>query len=528
MRVLIMDGDHVFLGDLGAALCKAEFTVVATTDEAAGRRHLARSDFDVVVSDLSLSGLSGPELLRITERLRPSPRVVLTCDGPSKIDGSCCKSADVILKKPVDARTFLEAIQRAALGSCSGNSPTNHPDRSVAPNSQDEKLALDDDTRILVVEDEFSIRDFLGILLPNFGFHPTLCASADHALDVVRESTFDIVLSDICMPGTDGLKFCEILRESHPDLPFVLMTGQPTTATMSRAEELSVAAFLTKPVRNLELIAVLEKAVSIGRIAAFKRRAIEANTQVDLRRVPPCLYQTEDLTDALSSFYLAYQPIMAVEEKSPVLVGVEALIRSDHEVLNCPERLLGAAEHFERLIELGRLVRECAAMEVANRSDDCLLFLNLHPLELFDDGLVSSTQPLTRIAHRVVFELTERAVFDGMKSEVRGRLERLRDLGFRIAIDDLGTGRSALESFVVLEPDFVKLDRVMVAEIDELPHKQELVASVIELCRSMDIVVVAEGVETEKEYRTLQTLGCQLAQGFWLSKPARSRSVSLS
>jgi EAL domain-containing protein (putative c-di-GMP-specific phosphodiesterase class I) len=99
------------------------------------------------------------------------------------------------------------------------------------------------------------------------------------------------------------------------------------------------------------------------------------------------------------------------------------------------------------------------------------------------------------MAKQVVLEVTERTKLDQVP-DVRGRISRLRQLGYRIAIDDLGAGYSALSSFAQLEPEFVKLDISLVRDVDTVPVKHKLVRALVSLAKEMNVVVVAEGVET--------------------------------
>jgi EAL domain-containing protein (putative c-di-GMP-specific phosphodiesterase class I) len=124
------------------------------------------------------------------------------------------------------------------------------------------------------------------------------------------------------------------------------------------------------------------------------------------------------------------------------------------------------------------------------------------------------------IAPRVVLEITERASLSDVK-DLRARLNTLRDLGFRIAIDDLGAGYAALTSFPLLEPDIVKIDMSLVRDIDSQPMKRKLVKSMTSLCREMKIDVVGEGVETNQEREVLVDLGCDLLQGYLIARPAQ-------
>src|SRR5581483_12029737 len=97
----------------------------------------------------------------------------------------------------------------------------------------------------------------------------------------------------------------------------------------------------------------------------------------------------------------------------------------------------------------------------------------------------------------------------------------LRDLGFRIAIDDLGAGYAGLTSFAVLEPEFVKLDMSLIRDIHRSPIKQKLVRSMTNLCHDMGVTVVAEGVEVPEERDAAIDAGCHLLQGYLFAKPAK-------
>jgi EAL domain-containing protein (putative c-di-GMP-specific phosphodiesterase class I) len=146
--------------------------------------------------------------------------------------------------------------------------------------------------------------------------------------------------------------------------------------------------------------------------------------------------------------------------------------------------------------------------------------VNLHVTDLLDPELLSPYSPLAKIAPQVVLEITERSSLDRVP-DVRSRIAALRDIGYRIAVDDLGAGYAGLTSFALLEPDFVKLDMSLVRGIDSNVTKQKVVRSMTSLCREMGMKVVAEGVETPPECDTLVALDCDLLQGFLFAKPGR-------
>jgi EAL domain-containing protein (putative c-di-GMP-specific phosphodiesterase class I) len=152
-------------------------------------------------------------------------------------------------------------------------------------------------------------------------------------------------------------------------------------------------------------------------------------------------------------------------------------------------------------------------------NQEWLLFVNLHPNDLLDPELTDPLSPLMAMADHVVLEITERAPLSGLE-EVRERVRDLRKLGFRIAVDDLGAGYAGLTSFATLDPDIVKLDMNLVRGIEGSTVKRKLVGSVAALCREMDMLIVAEGVETVAERDVLTELGCDLFQGFLFARPA--------
>ncbi|MCC6897843.1 MAG: EAL domain-containing protein, partial [Polyangiaceae bacterium] len=199
--------------------------------------------------------------------------------------------------------------------------------------------------------------------------------------------------------------------------------------------------------------------------------------------------------------------------------GHEALLRSREQSLPHPGAVIDAAERLDALDVLGRAIRARAAEPVVDSSACGLLFVNLHGRDLVAPTLTSDDAPLSRIADRVVLEITERAALDEV-GDVRSKIARLREMGFRIAVDDLGAGYAGLTSFAQLEPEVVKLDMSLIRGIDQSPTKQKVVRSMTALSRDMGMLVVAEGVETVRECETLLEIGCDLLQGFLFARPS--------
>lgn len=243
---------------------------------------------------------------------------------------------------------------------------------------------------------------------------------------------------------------------------------------------------------------------------------------------PHALYETSDsayrlrdledkLNRCLATLTMHFQPI--VQAGTRTRFGYEALLRSTDRVLPHPGAILDAAERLERVTTLGRAVRAQAAKIIASAPvERGLVFVNLHLHDLFDKQLTSPFAPLSKIASRVVLEITERTSLEG-QIDLRYRVAELRELGFQIAIDDLGGGHARMGTFSPLDTDFVKLDMALVRDVEKHQMKQRLIRSVTQLCREQGTQVIGEGVETEAEAEVLVELGCDLLQGYLIAKP---------
>jgi EAL domain-containing protein (putative c-di-GMP-specific phosphodiesterase class I) len=222
---------------------------------------------------------------------------------------------------------------------------------------------------------------------------------------------------------------------------------------------------------------------------------------------------------ALEGLYMVFQPIVSWTEKE--IVAYEALVRTCEPELARPDLLFSAAERLDMIIPTGRRIRRGVAQLVPTAPERVSLFVNVHGGELADPELYDPESPLSRVAHRVVLEITERWSLDRFH-DIGERIRALRDLGFRIAVDDLGAGYAGLTSFARLRPEVVKLDMSLVRGVDQDPTRQHLIRSLNGACRDLGIRVVAEGVETKEERDTLVALGSNLLQGYLFSKPARA------
>jgi EAL domain-containing protein (putative c-di-GMP-specific phosphodiesterase class I) len=252
------------------------------------------------------------------------------------------------------------------------------------------------------------------------------------------------------------------------------------------------------------------------RLAVLKRRALEICDSTGWRLGDKASLEAH-FEAAVRRLWIAYQPI--VQWPTGTIYGYEALMRSHDPTLDRPGLILDAAERIGRVHELGRRIRRLLAAEVERAPRECLIFANLHSADLSDEDLHAPNAPLSAHAERIVLEITERASLDRV-SDVRSRIASLRRLGYRIAVDDLGSGYAGLASFGQLEPQIVKLDMSLVRGVDTSLLKKSIVRSMISVCSSdLGTRVVCEGVETVSERDTLHDLGADLQQGYLFGRP---------
>jgi EAL domain-containing protein (putative c-di-GMP-specific phosphodiesterase class I)/ActR/RegA family two-component response regulator len=372
------------------------------------------------------------------------------------------------------------------------------------------------ETKVLLVDDDAAVRNALRRVLERRGYRVFACSSGSEALEHLSTGGYDAMVSDVRMPGMSGLRLLRAVREHDLDLPVILVTGNPDLASATEAVEYGAFQYLIKPVESDRLDEAVDRAAAIGRMARVKREYVEEYGSSTFR-VGDRAGISAKLERALASLWVAYQPIVLAKSGAPF--AHEALMRSDEPELPNPQAVLSAAERVDRLLDLGSTMRRLTALDLA-ATEHSTFFVNLHPKDLIDDALYEEASPLTQFAHRVVLEITERASLEHI-GNLRDRIARLRGLGFRIAIDDLGAGYAGLTSFTQLEPEFVKLDMELIRGIHQNDMKRKIVRSMVELCHDMGKAIIAEGVEVVEERQALVDLDCDFLQGYLLGKPAK-------
>ncbi|WP_414154110.1 bifunctional diguanylate cyclase/phosphodiesterase [Pseudomonas sp. BNK-43-a] len=225
---------------------------------------------------------------------------------------------------------------------------------------------------------------------------------------------------------------------------------------------------------------------------------------------------------AQRSIHSLFQPIICLSERR--ILGYEALSRGpSNSPLHSPLNLFAIARQAGRLSELEVLCRENACRRFSEQGLEGKLFLNVSPESLLEPQYPSgrTLKMLEQVGlqpSRVVIELTEQTPTDDFQL-LSNALHHYRDMGFSIALDDLGAGYSSLRLWSELRPNYVKIDRHFIDGIHQDPLKREFVGSILQIARASKAQVIAEGIELGEELTVLADMGVDLLQGYLLGRP---------
>jgi EAL domain-containing protein (putative c-di-GMP-specific phosphodiesterase class I) len=218
-----------------------------------------------------------------------------------------------------------------------------------------------------------------------------------------------------------------------------------------------------------------------------------------------------------------FQPIVSLRDG--MVHGHESLSRLTHKgAIANPEELFDKARQHGLTAKIETLCRDKALTHASQIGLPGMIFLNVCPALLHTEEhrrgyTAHRLAQLGLDRSRVVFELTEKTLIDDYALFEKG-VEHYRSQGYKIAIDDLGEGYAGLKMLAQVIPDYVKLARFLVTEIDTSPTKQSLVEAILCFCKKIGVQVIAEGIERPEELQYLAAIGVDFGQGYLLGEPA--------
>lgn len=242
------------------------------------------------------------------------------------------------------------------------------------------------------------------------------------------------------------------------------------------------------------------------------------------------LYQSLLQILATESLTPLFQPIISLKDNK--IYGYEGLIRGPSDgLLHSPINLFNTAAKHKRLAELDLLCRKVTIKRFGELNLNSKLFINTipeillqkdyqhgHTLKYIKDSNLDASQ--------VVIELTEQYPIEDYEL-MASATKHYQDMGFSIAIDDLGAGYSGLRTWSEIRPDFVKIDRHFLNDIHSDTNKQQFVQSIVDIAKGVDCQVIGEGIELRGEYLQANAMNIDFAQGYYFARPASEPVVSL-
>lgn len=339
---------------------------------------------------------------------------------------------------------------------------------------------------------------------------------ADEGIRIALDLRPSVAIVDAHMPGGGGQRVCAELRRRAPEITTLAYSGSgDTKAVLSMLREGAVGYV----VKGSEVSVLIETVKRAARGEGTLPTEVAAAVLNEVRRQALTSEEglrasfQQDLDEIIQQrrFDAVFQPIYDLH--SGHAVGIEALSRFTN---GSPAVWFERAWALGRGIDLEILAIERALEALNHLPQTVYLSLNVAPATIETQRLLDTLSVAD--ARRLVLEVTENRAID--RPGFFGQsLANLRDLGVRVAADDVGAGYANFIHLIHLAPDILKLDRALVSAIDGVPMKQAMARSLIDFAAAIGARVVAEGVEQVAEWHALRQLGVQDGQGYLLARP---------
>ena len=370
--------------------------------------------------------------------------------------------------------------------------------------------------RLLIVDDDQAFAQLVERVARGCGFDTRWVSTESALKETVPAWIPTAIALDLAMPGMDGMDALQHLEAMGSNARILIMSGHDPRITEA-AKRVGIE-------RGLEIVGIVAKPVRTVHLRARLEELLQPQENTAVSELHRALRRRE--------LFVVYQPkvMLATGE----LRGVEALVRWQHPLrgLVPPDQFIPLAEKIGIIDALTGFVLDEAIRQQsawAARGLDLEVSVNLSPLSLVREELVDEISAVCR-KHavppgRVTLEITETAAMsDTLRS--LDLLTRLRLKGFGIAIDDFGTGFSSLARLQRLPVTEIKIDRSFVQESLNSRPAWAIVKTVVDLARNMEMISVAEGVETSEHYTLLASFGCHLGQGFGIGRPMEAARIA--
>jgi EAL domain-containing protein (putative c-di-GMP-specific phosphodiesterase class I)/FixJ family two-component response regulator len=383
--------------------------------------------------------------------------------------------------------------------------------------------------RILILDDDAGVGQTIQWIAESLGFEAEFVTRPEEFFLRLEQKSPDIITIDLVMPELDGVEIMRLLAERKSRAKIVISSGMGTRVLDAAQRSASE--------HGLSILGVISKPISKEALRLLVGDGSECDQPPSVETPSPSRDEFEvtrsDLQNALDrhEFILAYQP--KIQCKSGATAGFEALVRWKHpdRGIVMPDSFIPAMENTGLIDALTGQIFE-QSLEWFSQSfsqSNPKLSLNISAKSLVDIQMADNLSALCRRyqidTECIVLELTETsAMVDPILS--LDVLTRLRMKGFQLSIDDFGTGFSSMIQLVRLPFSEIKVDKSFVMQAPHSSESRSVIKSIVELGHSLGLLVTAEGVENLKTLDYLNSLGCDLAQGYFIARPMPGEAAS--
>ncbi len=532
-RVLIVDDEWINCELLGAMLSQNYDIDFASNGEEA-MAALAKADYSLILLDLLMPVMDGFEVIkrcRADKRLRHIPIIVSTSEKSAEVKSIRAGAADFITKPYSMPEVIIARCERII---------ELNEDKSIIRLTERDKVSG------LYTREYFFA--YIQRLLPRLTTPMDALVLNINRFHIINEllgsSEGDRVLEHIGSLISGMMKPLHgIACRSESDKFFLFLERQEQYETL--VEELQAKLNETSRAYDLHLRAGIyhcpgddsdpeiwfsrAKAVCDRISGQYGMLTAEFNSELYMQTVFRERL-SNDVDDAINNrhFKVYFQPKYRIQGDRPVLSSAEALVRWIH-----PELGFISPGEFIPLFEQNGLIRKVdlfvwreAAAQIKRWEQQYGITLpvsvNVSRIDIFDpeleDKLTEIIETFSLKPADLILEITESAYADD-SAQLTGVVSSLQSRGFRIEIDDFGSGYSSLNMLTAIPFDVLKLDMQFIRTMLSDPKKQRLVELVLEISEFLEVPVVAEGVEEEKQLLTLKKMGCDIVQGYYFSPP---------
>lgn len=382
--------------------------------------------------------------------------------------------------------------------------------------------------KILVIDDDALMVDIIVSALESAQFNHILSAqSGQDALDILlTNDVIDVIICDLQMPGMDGIQFLRNLASIQYPGGIILLSGEDefiisTAEILSNAHKLNTLGSIKKPASADALAALINNYKRNKDILSTKK--IPLDYGIDFASLRAALDKGE--------FVMFYQP--KVSYPTQKIVGFEALARWNH-----PKHGLIHPEEFIPLLESHKLIDEFSLFafksvategkKLIAHQDNLKLSVNLSMdnMDRLDlpDVLEEITLSNGLHTNQFIIEITESRLINNLTTAL-DILARIRLKGFLLSIDDFGTGYSSLAQLKKIPFLELKIDKAFVHDAGKNRSSKTILKSSVELAKNLNLTTVCEGVENQRDWDLLTSMGVDCAQGFFIAKPMPAENV---